>query len=775
LRQSARLASFCNNFSQAKQRFQRLRSLQEHSQSFTPEELAVARGQFFKAVISSCAALSSALPVLGEAIQSVLLIVDQRPDFHTEEFLSQFTNDKPETVMNLPPREFLRRWAGWLARKAGWRGDPLHLRVPEDLKFGDFYSWLHAAIKVLSSNDVFTPYLPKGESLKSGSSLVFAGEKIMRDWAMKKSVFLAARLAAGDIDAAQAKERERDESDLSSYSSSSGEWSSSAESSEGSNGDEDEHSEDGSQDDDWESQSQVSRASKKSANSRASEQISFGDDTDSGSEEASSADDDYSEDDDEYSRAGSNRSGGSSKSKIALSIGTRIKQQNQVRHVLGDDSALAADIAEMEEESRLSMIRERREAAKKKKAEEKAGKKGGKKKTKKVKPSKVSFKEEDGASSAKKELPKAKKKKKSRRRKRRLKINVSETAEQRELRQLLMVRDAIIKSSRPLREGSDRIYRTFKMAATAVITGVRMYRATVGFFFKFKPPPELEAEGMTAKERMAKVVELFRQYLPAGFLVDFGALKCFLHCLWNDDSEEMSAIPNKLTLRWHRSGLRCAGATLRPPWFPVCLPSVSAKADVSNCAGLVSQASRRCMHSIKPEKKAAGKFRARNEQISNASSKDRLLFSQVTLTGLQLVLQELVAAQPPHLIPDLSDEEIDFQVKSWLHRCSSAWTQMSTIACDLTTITQKEQKRLALWEHLQTKVQKMRAEFNMQRTHVALLEVKRRQNLEKEESAQQKKKELAEAIAFQKEAAKSKEGRRALAKLSHVTVSLIYI
>jgi hypothetical protein len=519
------LAPFCNNFSQAKQRFQRLRSLQEHSQSFTPEELAVARGQFFKAVMSSCAALSSALPVLGEAIQSVMLIVDQRPDFHTEEFLSQFTNDKPETVMNLPPREFLRRWAGWLAGKAGWKGDPLHVRVPEDLKFGDFYSWLHAAIKVLSSNDVFTPYLPKGELLKSGSSLVFAGERIMRDWAMKKSVFLAARLAAGDIDAAQAKEREREESDLSSYSGSSGDWSSSAESSGGSNGDEDDHSEDGSQDDDWESQSEVSRASKKSANSRASEQISFGDDSDSGSEEESSADDDYSEDEDEYSRAGSNRSGGSSKSKIALSIGTRIKQQNQVRHVLGDDSALAADLAEMEEESRLSMIRERREAAKKKMAEEKAGKKGGKKKTKKkVKPSKVSFKDENGASSATRDSPKPKKKKKNRRRKRRLKINVSETDEQREMRQLLMVRDATIKSNRPLREGSDRIYRTFKMAATAVITGVRMYRATVGFFFKFKPPAELEAEGMTAKERMAKVVELFRQYLPAGFLVDFGAL-----------------------------------------------------------------------------------------------------------------------------------------------------------------------------------------------------------------------------------------------------------
>ena len=145
--------------------------------------------------------------------------------------------------------------------------------------------------------------------------------------------------------------------------------------------------------------------------------------------------------------------------------------------------------------------------------------------------------------------------------------------------------------------------------------------------------------------------------------------------------------------------------------------------------------------------------------------------AQVTLTGLQLVLQELVAAQPPHLIPDLSDEDIDFQIKSWLHRCTSAWAQISTIACHLKEIAQKEQKRVALWEQLQSRVQKMRCEFNMQRTHAAMMEVKRRKNAEKEGAAQQKKQELAEAIAFQKEAAKSKEGRRALAKLSHVTVS----
>ena len=42
--------------------------------------------------------------------------------------------------------------------------------------------------------------------------------------------------------------------------------------------------------------------------------------------------------------------------------------------------------------------------------------------------------------------------------------------------------------------------------------------------------------------------------------------------------------------------------------------------------------------------------------------------------------------------------------------------------------------------------------------------------VESEQAMLVKKKELAEAIEFQKEAAKSKEGRRALAKLTHVTV-----
>ena len=178
----------------------------------------------------------------------------------------------------------------------------------------------------------------------------------------------------------------------------------------------------------------------------------------------------------------------------------------------------------------------------------------------------------------------------------------------------------------------------------------------------------------------------------------------------------------------------------------------------------------RCMHAIKPLKQDGGRFRKRNEQISDSSPKERLQFAQVTLTGLQLVLQELVSAQQPHLIPNLTEEQIDFQIKSWLHRCSSAWTQISTITRDIKNIAQKEKMRLAMWELLQSRVQRMRGELNMQRTHVALLEVNRRKNLEKEEAAQQKKKELAEAIAFQKEAAKSKEGRRALSKLSHTTV-----
>ena len=176
------------------------------------------------------------------------------------------------------------------------------------------------------------------------------------------------------------------------------------------------------------------------------------------------------------------------------------------------------------------------------------------------------------------------------------------------------------------------------------------------------------------------------------------------------------------------------------------------------------------MHAIKPDKTKRGGFRKRNEQMSNALPKERLQMAQVTLTGLQLVLQELVSAQPPHLIQDLSDEQIDFQIRSWLHRCTSAWAQISAITCSLKEIAQKEQKRLAMWEQLQGRVQNMRAEFNMQRTHAALVEVKRLKNLEKEGAAQQKKKELAEAIEFQKEAAKSKEGRRALAKLTHVTV-----
>lgn len=178
----------------------------------------------------------------------------------------------------------------------------------------------------------------------------------------------------------------------------------------------------------------------------------------------------------------------------------------------------------------------------------------------------------------------------------------------------------------------------------------------------------------------------------------------------------------------------------------------------------------RCMQAVKPPKRDGGRFRKRNDQLMDSSPKERLQFAQVTLTGLQLVLQELVSSQQPHLIPNLTDEQIDFQIKSWLHRCSSAWTQISTITRDLKIIAQKERMRLAMWEQLQSRVQKMRAEFNMQRTHVALLEVNRRKNLEKEEAAQQKKKELAEAIAFQKEAAKSKEGRRALSKLSHTTV-----
>jgi hypothetical protein len=181
--------------------------------------------------------------------------------------------------------------------------------------------------------------------------------------------------------------------------------------------------------------------------------------------------------------------------------------------------------------------------------------------------------------------------------------------------------------------------------------------------------------------------------------------------------------------------------------------------------------SRSCMHAIKANKTTKGsERRQRNKQLLDCSAKERLQMAQITLSGLQLVLQELVAAQPPHLVADVSDEDVDFQIRSWSHRCTSAWTQISTITCHVKEIVQKEQKRLALWEKLQSRVQNMRAEFNMQRTRQALVEMKRRKNAEKEGAALQKKQELVEAIAFQKEAAKSKEGRRALAKLTHVTV-----
>jgi hypothetical protein len=176
------------------------------------------------------------------------------------------------------------------------------------------------------------------------------------------------------------------------------------------------------------------------------------------------------------------------------------------------------------------------------------------------------------------------------------------------------------------------------------------------------------------------------------------------------------------------------------------------------------------MHAVKPLKKDGGRFRKRNDQLMDSTPKERLQLAQVTLTGLQLVLQELVSAQQPHLLPDATDEGIDFHIRSWQHRCSSAWTQLSNIIRDLKLIAQTQQKRMAVWDRLQTRVQNMRSEFNMQRTQVALLEVRRRKNLEKEEASQQKKKELSEAIAFQKEAARSKEGRRALGKLSHVAV-----
>ena len=527
--------------------------------------------------------------MLGEVLQSVSAMIKERPDFHVEEFLSNFVNDRPETVMELPPREFLRRWAAWLAGKAGWRGDHLHLRIPEDLKVGDFYSWLHAAIKVLSSNDMFTPYLPKGESLKIGSSLVFVGERIMRDWSMKKAVFLAARIAAGDLDAAQSKEEESDGSGGSSYTGSSGSWSSSG---SGSGGETvDEGSENDSDDDnsDAQSSSHLSRGStgRKSSHSGSSRhsQVTLDDDH-SGSGSTVGSDDDESSggsssdisEDDAWSKAASNHSGGSSRGKVEISIGTRIKQQNQVRRVLGDEDALAADLAEMEEESRLNMIRERREAlkqkllaAKQKKQDKKKGSKKGKKSKKreeKKKDSKVSFQEgEDKGKNGKgkNEKGKGKKKKKRRKRKLRLKVNTDETDEQRELRQLLMVRDAIIKNNKPLREGSERIYKTMKMAAAAVLTGIRSYRSTMGFFFKFKPPKELE-ESATPKERMATVVDLFRQYLPAGFLVDFGEWVCMCDELLDRtacDSCECDACAAQILIAARRNRIMlCSGPCL---------------------------------------------------------------------------------------------------------------------------------------------------------------------------------------------------------------------
>lgn len=456
--------------------------------------------------------------------------MDERPDFHPEEFLSAFPNEKPDTVVQLPPREFLRRWAGWIAQKSGWKGDAVHLRVPHDLVQGDLYSWLYAAIKVLSGNDVATPYLPKGECLKLGSSLVFAGERIMRDWAKKKAVILSARVAAGDLEAAQSKEA----SDSSSATSSSGEWSSSGTGSEGAYDSAEEQSDGSSVEDNSDTQSRLSRRSDASRTHRTGTPCganSGSDSQDSASADGGGSSSEYSEEDsgdeDYSSRAESARSVGSnrsSRSGIQFSIGTRIKQQNQVRRVLGNEGALAADLAEMEEESRRNLIRERKEAAKQKRAEKKAmkkkGKRSGGKGSKTDKQSKVSFKE---GGDTKNTSSKPKKKKKHRRRRQRsAKVNLTETDEQRDLRRLLMVRDAIIKSNRPLREGRERIYRTLKMAAAAIITGVRSYRAAMGFFFKFKPPPELDGDNKSPKERMALVVDLFRQFLPSGFLVDFG-------------------------------------------------------------------------------------------------------------------------------------------------------------------------------------------------------------------------------------------------------------
>ena len=148
-----------------------------------------------------------------------------------------------------------------------------------------------------------------------------------------------------------------------------------------------------------------------------------------------------------------------------------------------------------------------------------------------------------------------------------------------------------------------------------------------------------------------------------------------------------------------------------------------------------------------PEPKQDRKLRSRKVTNVSMPAKERLYFAQVTLSGLQLVLQELVSAQPPHLVAGLSEEQIDANIRSWQQRCSSAWSQISTITHDLLQIAQKERKRLALWEQLQTGVQKMRAEFNMQRTRVAWLEVKRLKNLEKEMAAAAKKNELAGVLA----------------------------
>ena len=65
---------------------------------------------------------------------------------------------------------------------------------------------------------------------------------------------------------------------------------------------------------------------------------------------------------------------------------------------------------------------------------------------------------------------------------------------------------------------------------------------------------------------------------------------------------------------------------------------------------------RRCMHAVKPLKKDGGRFRKRNDQLMDSTPKERLQLAQVTLTGLQLVLQELVSAQQQHLLPDATDE-----------------------------------------------------------------------------------------------------------------------